>query len=353
MALADTIITRAGPQNPDGSGPKYAVIRPARGQFQTASRTTLVPSWIYSYSYQGRVFHESFIGAGVATGVTTTVPVYLIPIALTYGGTGNGSPTNTDPTMVTANGVSLVQNIVNSPIFSTGIDFKAGGSDLGNSQYIDAFQRANLWSRVKAHPTYHVLLGSPMIEPVQTLTVPASRGAVMQQDGQSLVVASLSWFDQQVQPLIAALGIPSNALPLFVTTGAYLSENNGQSGCCVGGYHSALFTGQGYAFATYLTQSGQFAEDVDALSHEIGEWVDDPQISNPVPPACGFNATLEVGDPLEGAANYGTYPYVLGGVTWHLQNLVFLPYFGAPAKVSVNGWSSFQGTPLAFCSAGG
>jgi hypothetical protein len=61
---------------------------------------------------------------------------------------------------------------------------------------------------------------------------------------------------------------------------------------------------------------------------------------------------LEVGDPLEGEANYGGYPYTLNGFTYNLQDLVFLQYFGQVPSTSVNGWWSFQNANLSVCSNG-
>jgi len=90
---------------------------------------------------------------------------------------------------------------------------------------------------------------------------------------------------------------------------------------------------------------------VSVLSHEIGEWADDPLTlnynGNNTP--CGI---LEVGDPLEGNPNYGAHPYKLNRFTYNLQDLVTLPYFGAPIGTSVNGWLSFQDASLSICSNG-
>ena len=108
----------------------------------------------------------------------------------------------------------------------------------------------------------------------------------------------------------------------------------------------------GLAGATYIDKA-VFAQNVSALSHEIGEWMDDPLVVNSGNPvACGI---LEVGDPEEGFANYGGFPYTLGGFTYTLQDLTFLPYFGAPASTSVNNSETFQGNPfhLGICSNGG
>jgi len=60
---------------------------------------------------------------------------------------------------------------------------------------------------------------------------------------------------------------------------------------------------------------------ISALSHEIGEWYDDPLIDN-IGPCNGItDHLLEVGDPLEGKANSGTFVVNFGGVKWHPQAL--------------------------------
>jgi hypothetical protein len=82
--------------------------------------------------------------------------------------------------------------------------------------------------------------------------------------------------------------------------------------------------------------------------------MDDPLVVNTAGNVveCGI---LEVGDPEEGFANYGAFPYTLGGSTYNLQDLVFLPYFGAPASTSVDNEMTFQNNPfhLSVCSNGG
>jgi hypothetical protein len=115
-----------------------------------------------------------------------------------------------------------------------------------------------------------------------------------------------------------------------------------EGGCCVGGYHSANGT-QTYATFTYLPYSGVFSQDVSALSHEVSEWMDDPLTNGGNGTPCGI---LEVGDPLEGTGNYGSYHYTLHGFQYNLQDEVFLGYFGAPLSTSVNSWYSFQNYPF-------
>jgi hypothetical protein len=348
-AFADAVIVHSGRATVDGYAPKYAIIKRLNQNTHPVKKPALAPTWVFSYTYGGKTYNETFIGTAASGGASTTVPVYLIPVKMVYG------TTSYDPTTITANGVSIIQNVVNSPVFASTVDFKSGSTDLGTTQYLDAFQRGNLWGTVSSHTGYHVLLGQPTIEPVQTVTIPTKNGKLISAFGATnLIMANINTFDADIQKLITSLKIPSNALPLFITTQTYLSSSNSTSGCCIGGYHSITnSSSQPYSYATYITTSGAFAQNVSALSHEIGEWVDDPNINNPVPSACGSGAVLEVGDPLEGNTNYGDYAYTVNGVTWDLQDLVWLPYFGAPTSTSANGYSTFQGESIAFCSNGG
>ena len=135
------------------------------------------------------------------------------------------------------------------------------------------------------------------------------------------------------------------SIPVFVAYNTY--ETSG--GCCIGGWHSA-YGGAGsqtYSVFDYVGKSGVFSQDVSALSHELGEWLADPFVNNNSP--CGI---YENGDPLEGEANYGDYNYVVGTMTYHLQDLAQPPYFGAPATTSLNGRTTFQGTALGVCANG-
>jgi hypothetical protein len=47
---------------------------------------------------------------------------------------------------------------------------------------------------------------------------------------------------------------------------------------------------------------------------------------------------MEIGDPLV----LDDHAYTVNGFTYHLQDLVFIDYFGAPKSFPVNHWLSFQ-----------
>ncbi len=151
--------------------------------------------------------------------------------------------------------------------------------------------------------------------------------------------------------MLTNLGITPNTFPIFITYNVYLTQHHS---CCIGGYHSSTGSTsapQSYAHATYVDHVGSFAQDVSALSHEVGEWADDPLVvninGNNTP--CGI---MENGDPLENNPNFGAFPYTANGFTYNLQDLVTLPYFGAPASTSVNGEFTFQGESLTVCQNG-
>jgi hypothetical protein len=319
-----------------------------------AARAAL-PTWTFDWTYQGQKYDAVFVGTDPTGGRSTTVPVYIIPIRLFFK-TSSGTIT-ADPTAKDDTGRSPVDTTLDSPIFHTGITWKQGATDIGNTQYGDAFQRAALWGTVKAHAGYHVLLGTPTVERRVSFTVPAADGKSGTAYGVKVIEAEINWFDSVITPLLTTLKLPANSLPIFITTQAYLTEG---SACCIGGYHNYTGT-QAYLHFTFISNSTStlaFSQDVSALSEQVGKWMDDPLAGNTnIPAVCGEQGNedqiYEVGDPIEADKNYGDYPYVLKGVTYHLRDLVLPTYFGAPTSTTANGWSSFQGTTFSVCQNGG
>jgi len=285
------------------------------------------------------------------TNATTTVPVMIVPIKMVYGAS-NGNMTFDPLAVKLTNGQTLLQNVLASPLFTSTVKYVQGGTNVGQTQYIDAFQRANFWNAVSKNTRYHVMLGKPTILPEQTIVVPQTSGGVQTNP---FGKKPSGWmyvndFDTAIQGFIAKLTqLNPGVLPLFVSYDTYLTEDPAGAVCCIGGYHSALgappvgqtpTTAQTYAYTTYEDEQGSFSQDISAMSHEIGEWVDDPFIDNSV--NCADNQILEVGDPLENNPNNGTWPYTVGGFTYHPQSLVFLDYFGALPVTDLHSWYSFQ-----------
>jgi hypothetical protein len=121
--------------------------------------------------------------------------------------------------------------------------------------------------------------------------------------------------------------------------------------CCILGYHGAFGSPvQTYSPADYDT-SGIFSgvSTLTAMSHEIGEWIDDPIGSNPTPlwghtgQVSGCQSNLEDGDPLSGTE----FPPLLAanGFTYHMQELAFFSWFYRQSpSLGVNNWFSDNNT---------
>jgi hypothetical protein len=327
-----------------------------RGQLHTPKNsieaaTSPLQTWNGTFNYGGTNYTYNMVGTAPTSGASTTVQVKIIPIKIVITGKGRGATTSTfDPAHVLSNGRSVTTNTVQSPVF-TPIPFTSGGVSMGTTQYIDAYQRANFWGTVSSHTGYHLLLGGPTVVPEQTLSPPSRSGKTGVVFGFNAGLVDINWFDSQLHTLITNLGITPNTLPIFLTYNVYLTQNNS---CCIGGYHSStglVSAPQSYAHATYVDRAGSFAQDVSALSHEVGEWADDPLVvNNGNNTPCG---TLENGDPLENNSNFGGFAYQgTNKFTYNLQDLVTLPYFGAPPSTSVNGEFTFKGEALTVCQKG-
>jgi hypothetical protein len=322
----------------EGQRPKFKTLPPRYlDNLLLAPASATVTHWSSSFTSGGVTYPFTMVGTNPATtDTTTTINVYIIPIKMVCRGR------TYDPETVLANGHTPVTSTRSSPIFNSGITFDQGGTDVGDTQYIDAFQRANFWGDVKTHTGYHVLL-NPIVEAQKTLSVPNHDCSNGNPFGFGTVgIVNINYFDAQLQTIIADNSqITPASFAIALTYNSYLSDTSNLAGCCIGGYHSDFGTStapQTYGHFTYIPVSGQFSQDVSALSHEVGAWVDDPFVNNGTP--CG--TLLEVGDPLVSSPHFGDYAYTLNGFTYHLQDLVFLDYFSGNSTIPVNHWFSFQ-----------
>jgi hypothetical protein len=306
-------------------------------------------SWNGSFTYNGTNYNYNMVGTAPSTNTSTTITTYIIPVKIVITNR-NGTKTTFDPSHVLSNGNTVTTNTTTSPIFDSTTTYVQGGVNVGTTQYVDAYQRANFWGTVSTHTNYHVLLGATVLAE-QTLSPSKSNGKTGSPFGFTAGEVDINWFDSQLPTIMSNLGIQPNTFPIFLTYDVYLTQGGG---CCIGGYHSSegsVSNPQSYAETTYVDHVGAFAQDVSALSHEVGEWMDDPLTvnfnGNNTP--CGI---LENGDPLENNANFGAFHYTLHGFTYNLQDLVTLPYFGAPPSTSVNNFFTFQGESLTVCQNG-
>ena len=310
--------------------------------------------WTFTWksSHNNVTYHSVIVGSDPSTNnSTTTVTVGVIPIKMVYG-PSNGNKTF-DPDTPYFGNFTTTQMVLKSPIFQSEFDYVQGGTDIGRTQYIDAYERANFWTDVQTNTKYHVLFKT-VLGPTQTINVSSGQGSVISNPWSGIPTGTMdiNAFDAQLQTIIHKFSqIQPNVLPLFITTNVYLTEG----GCCIGGYHSANGfqpSGQTYSYSTTISQAPipVFSQDIGALAHEMGEWLLDPFVDNSSP--CPNNSILENGDPLEtetGVHDFGDWPYTISGFTFHPQDLVTLGWFGESPSTAVNGFVTFQGTSLAVC----
>lgn len=307
-----------------------------------------LPTWRGSFSYNSTNYPYTMLGNKIATGAgTTQINVILVPLRVTFtDGTVLDATQN-----VCGGSQSALALSEQSPLFQN-LTWTPGGTNVGTTQYVDAFQRANFWNKIKLarFAQYHTVVSIAQIMPVQTISVPAASGTTTSGPCARVGQVDYTYFDVQINSLIVSLGIQPNTLPIFLDYNVFETSN----GCCILGYHGVRGATQVYGAAAY-SDPGVFPstpgiQDIHALSHEIAEIYDNPYAGNNTPrwqsqyaPQYGCNYYLEVGDPLVGSA----IPVTVGGVTYHPQELAFKAWFAKAAKSNaVNRWYSFNRTLL-------
>jgi hypothetical protein len=301
-----------------------------------ASTGATIPLWNFSLvspfdnkTYTGQMVGRSPFYHGYRA---ISIPTYLIPVEFKFSDGTDLDPTTVDSCSGTSSTtVSLVQQ---SPIFQP-TDWIMNGVDVGTTQYIDGFQRANFWRDVSvAGDRYHNTLALKTL-PRITFNVSAANGGsnnLICNEGQ----IDINWWDNLVQgtilPSLVSQGVAPNTFPLFLFDSVELCDTFIAGNCGILGYHNAFTPNnvfQAYGIADF-DNSGTYGGDISVLSHEVGEWMDDPTTVNPTPAwgnigqVSGCQNNLEVGDPLT-----GTYfpPVTSGSYTYDPQELVFFSWF--------------------------
>ncbi|MDQ6679127.1 MAG: hypothetical protein M3Z09_17725, partial [Acidobacteriota bacterium] len=319
------------------------------------SRAALSPPGLAYYtkgftSLGGTVLQMRIIGTDPEAGAaTTTIPATILPLRVVFS---NGA---------VLDGANVVQAIQNSPIFQTS-SYTVAGTDLGNTQYLDAMQRGEFWNFPGFSQTdYHLLLGNPTILPSQKITVPADKGvAVLNRNGVMVGLVDINFIGNAIDTLATSGLFSPGTLPMLVTDNV-LEYQGVINNCCIVGYHSAEAgpnaTAQTWVYAAYvrdLTFQGTGFDNTVALSHEVTEWANDPFVGdfaglNVIPPAqlpgqpgsCIIN--FETGDPLEALSN-GSFTKTTNGKTYSLQDSTTLWwYLHTSPSYAVNGFYSVQG----------
>jgi hypothetical protein len=288
------------------------------------------------------------------TNANAAIKSIIVPVVIKF----SGSTAQFDPTMKDScdAGASALTRTKQSPLF-VAQPTTWGGTSIGTQQLTSAFQRAEFWTFAQpggVNPTYGLQLAGKTL-PKVTINVPsADRATAGISCGNGLLGAiNLNWLDPFIQntliPSLASAGVNSTTVPIFLLHNVVEFIGN-TSNCCVLGYHNAFGSSsvQTYGVAEYDNSSafGSGVSDISVLTHEIGEWANDPYTNNPTPAwgnigqVSGCQNNLEVGDPLSGT----TFDDMVGSFTYHPQELAFFSWFYHQSpSLGVNGWYSNQG----------
>ena len=360
----------------------FTIVKPARDASGNVVRPGETTSSLATFTYNvtssrdGNSYTGIMVGQDpFATGFTqTTVTTPIIPLIITTNavaiklnkhgilamvkGSTTFDPTATDTSCLSGPNDVPETLFQQSPIFQDN-DFVFGSTDVGNTQYLDAFQRASFWQSVQGSD-YHTLVNPVLLPPVtlnigiaHALAIPPS---LFGSCG-SLGIIDTKTFDsilsQTLLPQLAAQGIDTSQFPIFLMYNVVLSTGNANNlnRCCVLGFHGASGSPtQTYSPLDFDTTGlfGPTIHDTSIAAHEVGEWMDDPFGNNPTPAwghtgqVGGCQNNLEVGDPLTGT----NIPDVAGanGFTYHLQELAFFSWFYGAPSIAANGWFSDNNT---------
>jgi hypothetical protein len=274
---------------------------------------------------------------------TTSVPVQIIPIRFNFGGIVV-SPESS----ACGDTTSAISRAQNSPLFTTNIPWSDNGTPIGTTQFTDAFQRANFWRFVSTvSPNYHVMLQPVSTSAPVNVDVPPGIGAALMANAACLQnpigVIPSAFMDSVVQNVIQTQHISPATLPVFLTFDVQFAPQGFL------GYHNAS-GGQTFVVASYTDPGllGNNVADVHVLSHELGEWMNNPLLVNKVPawttPATGCSSDLEVGDPLA----QHNFTVVTPGFTYHIQELAYFSWFARNVpSIAINGRYSVESTFIA------
>ena len=325
-------------------------------------RIISVPNFTRSFTYKGNRYSYTMIGQEPSQRKTTQVETTYIPLSFYFDEFVDQSGNN-----IVIDATTITHEIRQSPLFED------ASYATGYTQFVDAQMRAQFFplfnrdSDNDGDDNFHVLLGKPKnLIPVSIEVPPGSSQVFALPDGTWFALIDINFLYSQLNTLLQTEPISVTSIPIFLTRNAVYGDFQQQQpvDCCIGGFHSAYQAGksgnktfvQVFDFATSLDSDvsttifqdpGIFA-DVNALSHELAETVNDPFVNNITPkyqlpgaPAGACQNYLEVADVTEYLSPDYT-DITLHGFTYHPQTTALLQWFqGRKPSNAVDGDYSF------------
>jgi len=325
-------------------------------------RIVSVPTFTRSFTYNKVAYPYTMVGQQPSSQTTTVVPTQYVPLSFFFDEYVDQNGNN-----ITIDATAISNEIRNSPLF------QPSSYATGFTQFVDAQMRAEFYNLFNSGfgPSlfggFHVLLGQPSTLIPVSIEVPVGSAVVfVDPNGNYFALMDINFIVSQLNTLAQTEPINVYSLPIFLTRNAVYGDFNAGAplDCCIGGFHTAFQTNQTanqifiqlFAFATSLDPDVAAAifgdpavfADVNALSHEIAETLNDPFINNITPnyqlpgaPAGTCQNNLEVGDVVENLMpDYTTI--TMNGFSYHPQTLGLLQWFeGISPSNAINGDYSF------------
>jgi hypothetical protein len=332
---------------------------------QQPERIVSLPNFTKSFTFDGVVYPYTMLGGRPHRRETTRIPTTYIPMSFFFDEFVDDAGNNIviDTTVIT-------DEIKQSP------NFERSDYTTGHTQFQDAVQRAQFWNIINhdgdndRDDAWHTILGHPRTLIPVTIEVPVGSSIVFQlSDGTFGTLIDINFLVSQLNTLVQTEGITVDTLPIFLTRNAVYGDfdHGNPVDCCIGGFHTAFETNQVrnkifvqvIDFATsldadvadFIFGDPTVFADVNALSHEIAETVNDPFVNNITPnyqlpgfPPGACQNILETGDVIE-AFTPDFFPVTLHGFTYHPQVEGLLQWFeGISPSDAIGGAYSYPDT---------
>jgi hypothetical protein len=321
------------------------------------AQSDTIPMWTYTTtsSRDGQTYEGTMVGLSPFSSPdsTTSIPTQIVPLIVRMPDGGVFDPTAADPC---AGGIADVTLVEQSPIFQNS-DYTVNGATVGQTQYLDAFQRANFWKLVNGHP-YHTLLSVTTL-PAITVNVPAGMGS----SGTVVItggciggvfgfLAGRTWLDQLITgtllPQLAAQGVNPTTFPIFLLSNVTIDDPTygaddyhavtGSPAQTYAVVHfnsvlGTLFCPPGVADQHCVSESN-LRTDVRSVAPVLADWLTDPLGTNATPSwgarGATCQTTLHVAVPLD--YDHDIFITMPNGRRYHLPELAFFSWFlGGPS----------------------
>jgi hypothetical protein len=346
-----------------------------------AGTTIPMASFSHTASKDGITYTDMIVGKSpFATPPTKShVKILVVPVKLHIAGHvfNPNAPNSCGGSL----GHTDLANFLSSPILSP-VSFD-GGSGAGHAALVNGVNMglARTYNNTHRRAEFLNAIGGPTsvygvhfdvtIAATQNIlqATTAGHSVIFRDFGGCALLGAIdfNFFDNYLSTtVLSAAGGDPTSFVIFLMRDVWFYMGDPNTTCCFV-YHNALPNFQTYSPLVYDT-TGLFGSitDVSVAAHEVGEWLDDPLVSNLTPAygnigqINGCQNNWEVGDALTST----NFPAILmpNGVTYHPQETVFWSWFYSKdhgkffQNITAGGKYSMNGTfggPSKVCPPGG